>query len=182
MMTLKRNQKMLLFIFGCPDRLQTQDNLQFASMLATDSNVSMALFSLMEMLIETDPADEQFEQLYYDVRSDLELVLYASVIYCYADDIEHEPRLPMLNLLKSIFVAGFAGDSMEEALNGLELLRLCITDAKVWEAEKELTDDIYRIQHTERDVYENFIASHRSVAQALDWLCGDPDDETNEPF
>lgn len=179
MMTLKCNQKMLLFIFGCPDRLQTQDNLQFASMLATDSDVSVALFSLAELLIEVDPTDEQFKQLYYDVRTELEPILYASVIDYLADDSEHAPKFPMLNLLESIFVAGFAGDSMEETLNGLELLRLCITDAKVWEVEKELTSDICCIQHVEKDVYEDFIAGHRSVAQALDWLCWDSDNETD---
>ena len=43
--------------------------------------------------------------------------------------------------------------------------------------EKELTEDIYRIQHMERNAYKDFIASHKSVAQALDWLCCDSDDE-----
>ena len=70
-MNMTRNEKRILFTFGCPNREATVERLCYAAALAVDLSARKQMMVLAKKLNE-ELSDEQYRNFFYLMRADAE--------------------------------------------------------------------------------------------------------------
>ena len=73
-MNLNRNQKLSLFVFGCPDKTKNVRDLMFAGTMAGDTPLRRRLWELAYRIREDSAGAEDFDEIFCTVREELELM------------------------------------------------------------------------------------------------------------
>ena len=170
MMRLTRNQKMLLFMFGCPKQQLTLDNLERAVKLATDERIEKQLIMLRMKIRKMQLCESDFAVMYRAVRMELEPYFYAPTLKYDSDADEYYRAFFTLEMAKSFFVLGFGSYDAHDCERNLKMVHVCVTDPRLKKTLENLLCEVHQIQSLAPELYVEFLDCHRVTAESRGWI------------
>ncbi len=170
MMRLTRNQKMLLFMFGCPKQQLTLDNLERAVKLATNDRIEKQLIMLRMKIHRMQFCESDFAAMYRAVRMELEPYFYAPTLKYDSDADEYYRAFFTLEMAKSFFVFGFGSYDAHDCERNLKMVHVCVTDPRLKKTLENLLCEVHQIQSLAPELYMEFLDCHRVTAGSQGWI------------
>ena len=170
MMKLTRNQKMLMFVFGCPKQQLTLDKLERAVKLVTNDRIEQQLIILRMKIRRMQLCETDFAAMYRAVRMELESYFYAPALKYDSDVDEYYRAFFMLEMAKSFFVLGFGSYDAHDCERNLKMVHVCVTDPRLKKTLENLLCEVHQIQSLAPELYVEFMDCHRVTAESQGWI------------
>ena len=170
MMKLTRNQKMLMFVFGCPKQQLTLNNLEGAARLAMDDRIEKQLIMLRMKIHRMQFCGSDFAAMYRAVRMELEPYFYAPTLKYDSDADEYYRAFFTLEMAKSFFMLGFGSYDAHDCERNLKMVHVCVTDPRLKKTLENLLCEVHQVQSLAPELYVEFMDCHRVTAESQGWI------------
>ena len=172
MMNLNRNQKLSLFVFGCPDKTKTVRDLMFAGTMAGDTPLRRHLWELAYRIREESAGAEDFDEIFSTVREELEPMLYAPITTYDEENGCYATIYPLLDMLTHYIFASYMDDYDQERLN---IIVRHVADLQIKARLDELLNDWQDTREGDTPMLDRMYEGHKMLQRGINWLFGEED-------
>ncbi len=162
-MRFNKHEKLALYVFGCANLERTLGNINGAFSLCEDSVTKKELYELGEKLAYPEFYQEEYEKLFYQVRTEVSKVLTDNHLLYQKITGDVENTFPCHNFVKAIFISCFCGKYAWDSMLHMRMVLSYVTDPKMKKIMEEAYDTIYMIASLEDWNYEEYIKRYKAI-------------------